>query len=434
LALYRLLEFDASGHLVWVDALVSTARQVGKSVLLTDLAGWRIHQTERFGQAQLVMHTGKDISVSAEVQRRARIWAREVGYSTREANGQQEIHTPDGSRWMVRAFQSVYGYAATLALADEAWKLAPAVVEEGLEPTLAETHNGQLVMFSTAHRMCTGLVPVRRAALLDRWATPGGPSLLLEWSAPRTAEVDDRDAWRAASPHWSVSRERLLEAKCARATGGQSIDPDEDDPVEAFRSQVLNVWPVRRIVSSTQAELVVDRDTWAQCADLYAPIPDGPIAVAVEDYYGLGAAAAAAVNLADGRTLVWGDVFATRAEAYSWAGFTVGRRTGSRIRAGGSLPESELAEALGPEVERCGTAQTYAALPFLRSLIRTGRLCHSGDEPMATQFGSVRVVPTSNGGLTPAHRGVRSDLVKATAWAVQAVAEPAAEPLEFFVY
>jgi len=434
LAVFRLLEHDAAGALVWVDVLVSTARQVGKSVLLVVLAWWRLHQAARFGEPQLVMHTGKDIQVCAEVQRRARIASREIGYTTREANGQQEIWTPDGlNRWVVRAHQSVYGYASTLALADEAWKLGAAVVEEGLEPTLAETSNGQLVMFSTAHRSCTGLVPVRRAALLDRWAEPGGTSLLLEWSAPRDAEVGDRAAWRLASPHWGPARERLMEAKYARATGGQSVDPDEADPVESFRSQFLNVWPVRRIVASARAELLVDPDQWAHAADLYAPVPDGPVAVAVEDYYGLGAAAAAAVNLPDGRVLVWGDVFTTRAEAYAWAAFTRGRR-GGRIRAGGSLPEPELAEVLGPEVERCGTAHTYAGLPLLRSLVRSGRLCHSGDDAMAAQVGSVRLVPTSNGGLTPAHKGVRSDLLRATAWAVQAAAEPAAETLEFFVY
>jgi len=434
LAVYRLLEHDRDGLLVWVDALVSTARQVGKSVLLVVLAWWRLHQAERFGQAQLVMHTGKDISVSAEVQRRARIVARDRGYKTREANGQQEIEIPDGSRWMVRAHASVYGYPATLALADESWKLAAAVVEEGLEPTLAETFNGQLVMFSTAHRMCTALVPVRRAALLDRWGIPGGSSLLLEWSAERAADIGDRDAWKQASPHWGRNRARLMEAKWERATGGQSIDPDEDDPVEAFRSQFLNVWPVRRIVASTKAELLIDRDAWAHAMDLFAPVPDGPLIVAVEDFYGLGAAACAAVQLPDGRTLVWGDTFGTRAEAYAWASFTRGRREGCRVLAGGSLPATELAEALGPDVERMGTQQTYAALPLIRSMVRGGRIAHSGDESMTAQFGSVRVVPTSSGGLTPAHKGVRSDLLRAVAWSVYATAERAAEPLEFFVY
>jgi len=309
------------------------------------------------------------------------------------------------------------------------------VVEEGLEPTLAETNNGQLVLFSTAHRSCTGLVPVRRAAMLDRWGTPGGTSLILEWSAPRGADIGDREAWHSASPHWGPSRQRLMDAKHERATGGQSVDPDEDDPVEAFRSQFLNVWPVRRIVSSNRAELLVDREAWLQAADLFAAIPDrAPVCVAVEDYYGLGAAGAAAVNLPDGRTLVWGDVFATRSEAFTWAGFTLGHREGSRLRIGASLPVPEATEATGHNPERCGTKETYAALPLVRSLLRQGRLCHSGDEAMAVQVGSVRVLATSSGGLTPAHRGIRSDLLRAMAWTVQAMAEPASEPLQFFAY
>ena len=41
----------------------------------------------------------------------------------------------------------------------------------------------------------------------------------------------------------------MLAAKLRRAMSGQSEDPDEDDPVESFRSQFLNIWPVRRWAS-----------------------------------------------------------------------------------------------------------------------------------------------------------------------------------------
>jgi hypothetical protein len=180
---------------------------------------------------------------------------------------------------------------------------------------------------------------------------------------------------------------------------------------------------------------LVDRAAWDQAADLHVSIPDGPVCVGVEDFFGMGAAAAAAVTLPDGRVLVWGDVFATRAEAYAWAGFTVGRRPGSRVRIGASLPDADVAERVaGVAPEKVGTAQTYAALPLVRSLVLSGALCHSGDAALTGQVTTVRVVATSTGGLTPAFRGVRSDLVRAMAWAVQANHEAAAEPLGFFVY
>ena len=46
---YRLLEHDDQGGLVWRNALVTLARQVGKSWLVRALILWRMQQGERFG-------------------------------------------------------------------------------------------------------------------------------------------------------------------------------------------------------------------------------------------------------------------------------------------------------------------------------------------------------------------------------------------------
>ena len=48
------------GALVWETAVLSMARQLGKSWLLRELVLWRIHQGDRFGEPQDVLHTGKD--------------------------------------------------------------------------------------------------------------------------------------------------------------------------------------------------------------------------------------------------------------------------------------------------------------------------------------------------------------------------------------
>ena len=103
-----------------------------------------------------MLHTGKDLAVCKEVQRPARIWAKAHGdvYQVREVNGQEEIeYLEDGSRWMLRAKEAVYGYSVSMAAVDEAWKVRASSVEEGLTPTMVEREQPQLLLVSTAHRL-----------------------------------------------------------------------------------------------------------------------------------------------------------------------------------------------------------------------------------------------------------------------------------------
>ena len=437
LAITRILEFDADGLLVWQDVVISTARQVGKSVLLAALAIWRLNSANLFAEEQRVMHTGKDLQVCRQVHRPGRIWAKANGWRVIETNGKEEIAAPDGSEWVVRAQKSVYGYPVTLALCDEAWAVSTERVEDGLEPTLVERASGQLILFSTAHGNATSLIPLRRAAAFATWGRPKS-TLILEWSAPRTATIDDRDAWRLASPHWGPSRERLLENKLARIAQGISEDPDEDDAARSFRSQFLNVWPSRSLIPHGRAEPLVPREKWNQARDDYATAPDAaPLSVAIEDWYGVGAAAAAAAPLPDGRILTWGGVFRDRAEAYAWAGVTVGRREDCRVLVGQTLGVTE-AEFHIPDAAAhftCNTTTTRAALPLVRSLVLSGRLAHSGDEDMAEQVATVRLIASNAGGLLLAHGdSVRPDLLKAMAWAVADQAAPVTGAPEWFVY
>jgi hypothetical protein len=436
LALYRLLEVDQAGQLLWPDALVSTSRQVGKSTLLRGLAGWRMH-TSRLGDCPVVLHTGKDLGVCLEVQRPVRSWAKAsgLGYHVREANGQTEVGAPTGGRWLVRGQGSVYSYAVDLGLVDEGWAIQPVVVEDGLEPTMLEREQAQLVVFSTAHRRATPLVLLRRASMLASWGDPD--SLLLEWSAPGTTQdLADREAWRMASPHWHLGREKLLARRLARVNRGVSEDPDEDDPVESFRAQFLNIWPTRRLVSTHRDEPLLSAEEWLPLGDLHAaPAAGAPLVVALEDWYGLGAAAAAATVLPDGRVLVWGGIHASRSEALAWCAWVIGAREGCQLLLGASMDQETASQAV-PGVEVCprGSSDTRSALPLLRSLARAQRLAHAEDPALTAQATSVRVVPAGSGGLALPHRGMRSDLLRAAAWAVQQVARPEASWQPFYAY
>src|SRR5262245_23609892 len=244
----RVLETNSAGELVWETLLLTMARQLGKSWLLRELLLWRIHQGARFGEPQDVLHTGKDVPVCKEVQRPALSWARgrPKEYLVREANGEQKIeYLADGSRWLLRAREGVYGYSVSVGAVDEAWKVHPKVVDEGLSPTMVERSQPQLWLVSTAHRAATSLMLARRQLALERLETGEG-DLLIEWSSPAERSLDDVDGWRLASPHWTVKREKLVRDQLAQARAGELVpDPDEPDPVEAFRAQWLNQWPRR---------------------------------------------------------------------------------------------------------------------------------------------------------------------------------------------
>jgi hypothetical protein len=432
LAALRLLEHDDQGALVYPWWLLSTARQVGKSWLLRELLLWRIHQGERFGEPQLVLHTGKDLPVCREIQRPARAWARRSGYTVRDSNGMEEIEAADGSRWIIRGRDSVYGYSASMGVVDEAWKVPPATVEDGMEPTMAERASAQLGLLSTAHRLATALFPARRQAAIAALGQPSD-ALLLEWSAERDAALDDRDAWRQASPAWSARRERLVDAQYQRAlTGGRSDDPDEPDPVESFRSQWLNVWPDRSAVQDrSRVQPLLADGAWEPLVDLAASVP-GSLVLAIDDHYGKGAALAAGGLLPDGRVLLWGRTFQRRTELWPALAMLTASHPGSRLRVGAPLANEPGSHAV-VVAERvvAGGPDTRAGLALLRDLVATGRIVHDGSHDLAVQVTSARVSEGA-AGLSIAV-GTRADLVRCAAWIVAALQSPRRVPAPFVV-
>jgi hypothetical protein len=432
LAMVRTLEHDGA-NLVFPFALWTLSRQLGKSWALRELMLWRIHQSERFGEPQLVLHTAKDLPVAKEVQRSARAWAHRLkddGYIVREQNGQEEIQTPDGGRWMIRGRGSIYGYSASLAVVDEAWGVSPEVVEDGLEPTMAERASSQIALISTAHRFATGLMQSRRADAIAQLEDPRD-TLILEWSAPASADIGDRKAWRQASPHWSDRRERLVEAQHGRAlTGAPSVDPDEPDPVASFRSQWLNIWPPRIVAIDGRGQPLLPEGSWPALTEL-GLVPSGELVLGLEDWYGQGAAGGVAGRLPDGRLFVWGRTFPRRSEACGW----LSGLSGSRLVLGASLEHDPDAAAIDVESrELAGQTETRQALPLLRELVAAGRLAHDGGAELTAQVEQCRVVESRAGGLQVAPGPARSDLLRCAAWALAVLARlpvPEEEPAIF---
>jgi hypothetical protein len=413
----RLLEHDTDGRLVWETLVLSTARQVGKSWLLRELMLWRIHQGDRFGEPQDVLHTGKDLAVCKEIQRPARVWAkaRTQVYKVREVNGQEEIeYLADGSRWMLRAKEAVYGYSVSLGVADEAWKVRASSIEEGLTPTMAEREQPQLLLVSTAHRLATSLMLGRRqVALAD--LEVGDGDLLIEWSAPEHSQLDDVNGWRLASPHWSPHRQRLIGKRLDAMRAGEVEDPEEPDPEASFRAQWLNQWPRKLTEPTGNTEPLLPAGLWLELAE-----PDldstGPIWVALEDDYGLGAAVAACCRLPDGRL----ELDAWKCDDWDHAVHDA-QALGESRWVNEYIVGASLYDRLPPELQPVPAAgkETRAGLALLRDLAMTQGVTHDAttyqlDDAIAEAM--VREAPT---GLYLVSRG-DTHLVKAAVWALAA--------------
>jgi hypothetical protein len=407
----RVLEHDRAGDLVWRTWLVSTARQVGKSWQLRGLAVWRIEQAARFGELQVVLHTGKDLPVCRYVQRPARSWARRhkhEGYDAREGNGREAVTTPDGSEWLVRGRDSVYGYSVSMGLVDEAWDVAPEIVDDGLEPTMVSRVNPQLGLLSTAHRAATSLFPKRREQAIREAGAPDD-TLILEWSAHPAADLDDRSEWRAASPRWNARREKAVSAALDRARQSPDRDPLEADPLESFRAQWLNIWPTVSTRVTLRDSPLVEQVVWAELTDLTVRRP-ARLVVAVDDRAGRGGATSAAGLTVDGRILVWGMLHPSRRAALTWADMLdpVMLLIGPGLKA--DAPRGRVVNA----------AEGAAALAKLRDLIGDRQLVHDGGTELAGQVCGLRVREAA-GGLVPTTPGA-SDLVRCAAWACWQVA------------
>jgi hypothetical protein len=425
----RLLEVDAEDRLVWETLLLTMARQLGKSWLLRELLLWRMHQRPRFGETQDVLHTGKDLQVCKEVLRPALYWAEEQpGYKVGRANGEQFVEwLEDHSRWMLRAKGSTYGYSVSVAAVDEAWKVPPEAVDEGVVPTMVEREQPQLWLVSTAHREATALMLSRRKVALENLEVGDG-DLLIEWSAPRLAALDDVAGWRMASPHWTAQRERLIGKQLDAVRAGEAdLVEDETDPVEAFRAQWLNTWPARLAQGGT-GEPLLPAGLWGFLAEPGVQ-STGALFVALEDDFGNGAAVAAAAVLDDGRIEVDGWMCLDWDTAVLEARRLAALRPVRQLLVGASLL-SRIAADTVPAPVPAAAAETRLGLPLLRDLAASGMIVHDTTTTELDEAVLAAQVRELSSGLT-LDRGPGYPLVKALVWAVNAAHKPAPVPAVF---
>jgi hypothetical protein len=259
-ALYRALEHDRAGNLIWTTVIISAPRQQGKSWIERDVCSWRLDQAERFGEPQDLLHVAHKLAAAKEVWRPAARWydMQDRGFSTvRWANDGPQIEmTETGSRWMIQAATDGAGVAFSLVMAmiDEGWRVRREVYEEGIEPTLGESESPQTWLVSTAGTAESDLMQTYRAAGIAQLDDPAD-TLLIEYSAPPDPDldIDDPRVWRASQAHWDDRRLAWMRRK------------REQSSERSFRQQGLNQWV------PTLTPPVLGLETWPKVVTHGAP-------------------------------------------------------------------------------------------------------------------------------------------------------------------
>lgn len=411
LAITRQLEHRADGSLCHRVVVESAPRRAGKSVRVRSLALWRMAHPELFGETQTVIHTGNDVAICRDVQRGAWRWAEEVaGWTVSRANGKEAMETPDGDRWLVRAQRGVYGYDVCLGIVDEGWDVAPDTVSEGLEPATLERSSPQLHLTSTAHRRATSMMRTRLQVALG---SEDPDTLLLLWAAPAGADPGDPEVWRAASPHWSEDRRRMIADKYAKAVAGEA-DPqaDDPDPMAGFEAQYLNRWRLRT-AKVERGDPVVSAEDWAELAE---DTPEGPpAAAAVESWFSDGVSLALAWRAGDGVVVSVRDLpdLSNVREALTETGFR------GRAKVGASLLDDP---ALAGVRATKGAGRTGAAVAELRRLLDEGVFRHDGGELLTEQVLAARTTPGADGPRMVSTGA--ADAIKAAVWAATECRRP----------
>lgn len=420
LVVCRLLEFDATGELVWSDALVSTARQVGKSVVLRCIALFRIQHPELFGD-DVVMTVATSLKLAQEVQRPAQAWAdAQEGWRVWRGVAYTAVHSPAGHRWVVSAASSSHGYTVGLMGVDEAWGIAAALIEDHAEPTLLAASHPQMLLTSTAHQDATTLFIDARAAAIAELDEPGS-TLLLEWSAERECDEGDPAVWRMASPAWTQQRERLLSKRLESARKRANVI--------SFRTQYLNIWPWQDGSEATPDRLV-DPAVFAGSLGM-GPLGLVAPVVAIEDDFMGGAVIAMAERDADGLVRVTGGLFTSRVDAWGYvrAAIDYPGVINPSVLVGATLAVDPEIEDLTVSAQMRGSAETRRALSLYRAWLGAGRVVHDRAAPeLAAQLLDARTAVGATG-LNLAHRHSRVDLVRAAVWAVSEAAQPASGPV-----
>ena len=400
------------GKLVHREALVSTARQNGKTVALSALAGWWLTDHARSFGPQSVVTTAHKLDRAVSVFRElAPVLEEKHGGKVTWSYGRNRVELPDGSVWQVMAAtpSNAHGSTNDLVIVDEVWNISSDVIFDAYRPSMIARKNPMLSMWSTAgDESSTVMLQLREQAMQHIESGEQGNLFMAEWSPPPGMDYKNPEAWRWANPALghTISTEALLAA---------SNTPDW----QAFLRAHANVW-----VSSASAWL--PHGLW----DSFItddPMPAGGYLAIDTDLEDLRYVAVRAAPRADGTVQVQAE-FVANSMPDMW------ERTAQMLKDHSMrlLLTPGLADLCPPALTRrmqtVGQQEMYLWTLLVRNMIMEGRIKHPGQVNLSEHVGRAVSARSQNKTTLSSQKSPGPiELARCMVWAVACASKPSSE-------
>jgi hypothetical protein len=206
-ALGGAFQVDDGNKFVHSKALISAARQNGKTSMNAAIVGWCLSELPRiWGRPVRIMSSAHELSLAAEVFEELRdvfeLWEESDLCKVTWAYGRQRVQMVDGSIYAVRAATSKkHGGTWDILLLDEVWAMTEGSIFGALLPSQIAVASPMCWMTSTAgDESSRAFIKLREQGLAAIDSGQATDLFMAEWSMPGGLDPDDPKNFGWANP------------------------------------------------------------------------------------------------------------------------------------------------------------------------------------------------------------------------------------------
>jgi hypothetical protein len=207
LALDRSWQHDDDLNFVHSKALISCARQNGKTTMNAAIVGWALTVLPRiWGRPVRILSAAHELSLASEVFEELRehleLWEESGLCKVTWAYGRHEVRMVDGSRWKVSAATAKkHGGSWDILLLDEIWSITEGAIFGALLPSQIAVPSPLCWMTSTAgDEGSLAFIKFREQAIGCIDSGTASDLFMAEWSLPPGVDPEDERFFGFSNP------------------------------------------------------------------------------------------------------------------------------------------------------------------------------------------------------------------------------------------